>query len=158
VADELQSLEVAVIDPRRDDYPTTEPGVREQVAWELQHMSHASLIAFWFPADSLCPVALLELGACCSSTVPLVVGADPNYARRLDLQVQLSLRRPEVKLVESVAKLVEQIKRQLQIANGRLQIEGGKWPFPNLQSSICNSQDYAMPALLLIDIQNDFLP
>lgn len=122
VTDELQSSDIAVIDPRREDYPTTEAGVREQVAWELRHMKSASLVAFWFPPESLCPIALLELGACCSSSVPLVVGADPRYARRLDLQVQLSLRRPEVKLVESVAELTRQISRQLQMADGRCQI------------------------------------
>ena len=110
VADALQPNDVAIIDPRRDDYPTTEAGVREQVAWELRHFQEASLVAFWFPAESLCPIALLELGACCNSNTPLVVGAHPDYARRLDLQVQLNLRRPEVKLVESISELVEQMK------------------------------------------------
>lgn len=138
VVDTLRSNDIAVIDPRRDDYPTTEPGVREQVAWELRHFQGASLVAFWFPAESLCPIALLELGGCCSSNVPVVVGAHPQYARRLDLQVQLSLRRPEVELVDSIPELVEQIHRQLQMSACRLKVQNCL--LPNLQSAILNLQ------------------
>ena len=110
VAEELRSMAGAVINPRRDDYPDTETAAREQIAWEFRHLQRADLFSFWFPPQTLCPIALFELGAGCSSGVPLVVGADPEYTRRLDLLVQLSLRRPEVVLVNSLPALVKQIR------------------------------------------------
>lgn len=113
VAEGLAGLSGAVVNPRRDVYPDTEADARQQIAWEHRHLERADLVSFWFPPQTLCPIALFELGACCSSGVPILVGADPQYARRLDLLVQLSLRRPEVVLVDSLPALVRQIREHV---------------------------------------------
>ena len=55
---------------------------------------------FWFPAETICPIALFELGGrLLVREQPLFVGTNPNYQRRLDVEVQLRLARPEVALV-----------------------------------------------------------
>lgn len=83
--------------------------MKEQIAWEHRYLEKADLIPFWFPASSICPITLFELGAYCSTPKKILVGADPEYPRYGDLFVQLQLRRPEVVLVDSLQKLVDQI-------------------------------------------------
>ena len=110
LAEALSPLNAVVLNPRRRAFPADNPtAARVQIEWEYRHLQRASLVAFWFPPPTLCPIALFELGACCSASTPLVVGADDQYARRYDLHVQLHLRRPEVELVDSLGELVAQI-------------------------------------------------
>jgi len=110
LANSLRELPAAVLNPRRQQFPADDPAAaRQQIEWEHRHLRLASLVAFWFPPPTLCPIALFELGACCAAGTPLVVGSHPQYARRFDLQVQLSLRRPDVELVDSLSALAAQI-------------------------------------------------
>ncbi len=101
---------LTVLNPRREAFPMgdAEEG-RLQIEWEWRYLQRASLVAFWFPPPTLCPIALFELGACCSTNVPLVVGADPNYARRFDLEAQLRLRRPDVELLDSINAVADSV-------------------------------------------------
>ena len=106
----LQDTPWTVLNPRRKDFPMYDPVAgREQIAWEHQHIRLASLLSFWFPPETLCPITLYELGVATELDKPLVVGADPGYARRFDLEVQLGLTRPEVKVLDSIKKLAHAI-------------------------------------------------
>jgi len=58
----------------------------------------------------LCPITLYELGTWLMTDKPLFVGVHPAYARRLDVEIQTRLVRPEVKIVYSLAALAELIK------------------------------------------------
>ncbi len=107
----LSSHPGVLLNPRRVEFPMGDVVAGEQqIRWEFQHLSQSSAVAFWFPPETLCPIALFELGACCSSNVTLFVGAHRDYARRFDLEIQLRLRRPEVRLVDSLVALSEQIR------------------------------------------------
>ncbi|WP_254509435.1 nucleoside 2-deoxyribosyltransferase domain-containing protein [Anatilimnocola floriformis] len=106
---QLRNTPGVIANPRREEYEPSDAVGREQIAWEYRHLQRAGLVAFWFPPETLCPIALFELGACCSSRVPLIVGAHPGYRRRFDLVEQLSLRRPEVQLIDSLDEFVCQI-------------------------------------------------
>jgi hypothetical protein len=119
VARNLTAHNVTVLNPRRERFPAGDPDAgRRQIEWEHRHLARADLIAFWFPPPTVCPIALFELGACCSALAPIVVGADPGYARRFDLQVQLRLRRPELELVDTLDDLTAQIVNHRALRGG----------------------------------------
>jgi len=105
----LQRTPGTIVNPRRERYEPSDAAAREQIAWEWRHLQRASLVAFWFPPQTLCPIALFELGTRCMSGVPLIVGTHPEYGRRFDLIEQLALRRPDVRLVDSLDELVQAI-------------------------------------------------
>lgn len=104
----VRNHSLTVLNPRRSSFPMNnlEEG-RRQIEWEWRYLQRAGLVAFWFPPQTLCPIALFELGACCAASTPLVVGSDAAYARRFDLQVQLRLRRSEVPLLDSIETVVD---------------------------------------------------
>ena len=108
----VEGHNLTVLNPRRKQFPMgdAEEG-RRQIEWEWRYLQRANLVAFWFPPQTLCPIALFELGACCSAGVPLVVGSDPAYARRFDLEVQLGLRRPEIRVHDSIEAVAAQVLR-----------------------------------------------
>lgn len=103
-----QEFPGVILNPRRAEFQVGDEELgRQQIEWEYRHLKLADLVAFWFPPQTLCPIALFELGACCESTVPLVVGTNPDYARRFDVVEQLRLRRrrPDVTVVSTLDQL-----------------------------------------------------
>ncbi|BCM91615.1 hypothetical protein IAD21_03490 [Abditibacteriota bacterium] len=116
----FRDTELTLINPRRDDYPTDDPGaLRQQIEWEHRHLKAASAISFWFVAETLCPITLYELGSWANrrdeagQQKPIFVGVHPDYTRRADLFIQLSLVRPEVQIVDSITELELQIRAAL---------------------------------------------
>lgn len=106
----LQESKFTVVNPRRDaGMLTTGPEAAEQISWEAWHLSHVHAISFWFPAESICPITLFELGVAIQGNKPIFVGCDREYARVFDLQVQLGIYRPEIVLVHSLVDLAHQI-------------------------------------------------
>ena len=106
----LRDVNATVLNPRRKEFPMGDPAEGErQIEWEHRHLERADLFAFWFPPQTLCPIALFELGACCASGKPLVVGTAPTYARRFDVTVQLRLRRPDVRVLDSLEDLTRAV-------------------------------------------------
>lgn len=108
----LADLPLSLLNPRRENYPWDDPAAAEgQIRWEFRHLRRATAVAFWFPPETLCPIALFELGGQVRAAhQPLFVGTDPGYARRLDVSIQLRLARPEVTMVDSVAALAAQVR------------------------------------------------
>lgn len=60
--------EIAVLNPRRDDWDSSweqtieNKDFKEQVEWELSSMEAADLIVMYFDKDTKSPITLLELG------------------------------------------------------------------------------------------------
>lgn len=107
----LAELRFTLFNPRRAEFPEGDERESErQIEWEWRHLQRADLVAFWFPPETMCPVALFELGACSAADVPLVVGTHPDYCRRFDVVQQLKLRRPEVEVHCSLDAVVDDIK------------------------------------------------
>jgi hypothetical protein len=107
----VSDVELVVLNPRRESFPMgDESAGREQIAWEFRHLRMADAVAFWFPPQTLCPIALFELGVQTAGRRPLFVGVDPGYRRRFDVQVQLALARPEVKIVGRLEDLAGQVR------------------------------------------------
>ena len=106
----LAGSELAVFNPRRVNAPGKdfEQG-RQQIAWEFRHLRRATARLFWFPSETLCPIALFELGVWTRTNEQLFVGMNPAYARRFDVEVQLGLARPDVIPVYQLHDLARQV-------------------------------------------------
>ena len=114
----LRDTAFAVLNPRRDDFNVMDPAVaREQIAWEFKHLARATDILFWFPKETLCPITLYELGYWLATARQrlgngprLFVGCDPEYKRRFDVEVQVSLAFQWIKVHSSLSDLLAHVK------------------------------------------------
>ena len=62
----LKDFDIVLLNPRRKIFPIDDPNASdEQIKWEFDHLRKADAILFWFPRESICPIALYELGAWC---------------------------------------------------------------------------------------------
>ena len=94
-ADMLAHTELALLNPRRRNFPIHDPRASfQQIEWEFNALNDADVILFWFPASkSVQPIAMYELGRHAVRNTRLFVGADPGYLRRQDVEIQLGLAR-----------------------------------------------------------------
>ena len=107
----LANTDWTILNPRRAHFPEAPEAARAQIQWEFDHLRLATARLFWFPSPTLCPIALFELGAWSCGNAPLFVGVDPDYQRRLDVQIQLSLARPDVTIVSTLEDLAVQARK-----------------------------------------------
>src|SRR4029453_16055714 len=109
----LADLPLVVLNPRPKKFPINDPtAAPAQIEWEFRHLRRATAVLFWFPCETLCPIALYELGGrALVREQPLFVGTHPDYGRRLDVEVQLNLARPEGTGGSDVPALAEQVRK-----------------------------------------------
>ena len=113
VVNMLEETDWTIINPRRANFDLSNMQLLEpQIEWEHQRLLQARAILFWFPAQTLCPITLYELGAWSMTNKPLFVGTHREYQRKYDVEIQTRLVRPEITIQDSLEKLV------LQITNG----------------------------------------
>jgi hypothetical protein len=104
LAEDLLPEGLVVLNPRRRNFPIHDPAAGPaQIAWEHHHLHLPGVItAFWFAAETVQPIALLELGAALDNPARrIAVGAHPRYPRRLDVVEQTRLARPGLRPVWS---------------------------------------------------------
>lgn len=121
---ELEDLPVTILNPRRSDWnggweqDITNPQFKEQVDWEMDHLTKADVIALYFQPDTMSPISLLELGMHAAdassdgSGKKLVVCCPKGFWRRGN--VQIVCHRYGVKLVETMPELIAEVKSKLQ--------------------------------------------
>ena len=110
VVAQLMNSNLTLFNPLRPNFPIDDPSASVfQIQWEHEYLRKATAILFWFPAETLCPITLYELGAWSMTTKPLFVGVHPDYARIADVELQTRLVRPDVEIVYSVQALVAQL-------------------------------------------------
>jgi hypothetical protein len=115
----LRDDPVVLLNPRRAAFPIGDPEAGlKQIEWEHRHLRKADSILFWFPRETLCPIALYELGAWSMTAKPLFVGAHLDYPRRLDVEVQTRLARPAIRVVNNWTDLAEQVRSWVQAEKG----------------------------------------
>jgi hypothetical protein len=104
----LTGVPATILNPRRHDFDVTAEDIAEQqIRWEYRHLQRASVVLFWFSeGPSPQPIALYELGAAAAVERPIAVGAHPDYRRRNDVLVQLSLSRPDLTVHDDLASTV----------------------------------------------------
>ena len=106
----LRDVSIILLNPRRKDFPIDDPSAAQtQIEWEYGHLRRASMILFWFPSETLCPIVLYELGAWSMTDKKIFVGVHPEYKRRQDVEIQTKLVRPEIQIVYDLGTLSEQI-------------------------------------------------
>jgi hypothetical protein len=108
----LKDVDLTILNPRRAEFDVRDPTASlKQIRWEHWALTDATFISFWFPRETLCPITLYELGAWSRGDKPILIGTHPEYKRRIDVEVQTSLVRPEVDIADSLGELAIQIKR-----------------------------------------------
>lgn len=113
---------VFILNPRRENFDTSDPSVSvAQIRWEYAELENANILVFWFPKETLCPITLYELGKAVGqykwgkAAGSIIVGCDPEYARRFDLEVQLDLIMGGYKLVYSLDDLADKLIKELKL-------------------------------------------
>lgn len=110
LATKLKNEDLVLLNPRRKNFPMDDPEAsKEQIEWEHYHLGKSNAVSFWFPKETLCPITLFELGKQSVLGKPLFVGVHPEYQRKLDVEVQMKLERPGIKVVYSLNDLASQI-------------------------------------------------
>lgn len=106
----LKLSDLVIFNPRRKIFSNDPQSAIDQITWEHNHLRKAHAIIFWFPCETNCPITLYELGAwSMKGTKPIYVGVHPDYPKRLDVEVQTKLVRPNVKIVYSLENLIKQV-------------------------------------------------
>lgn len=106
----LSDTDLVLLNPRRQHFPLHDSTAAEaQIRWEHHYLQLADAIVFWFPWESVCPIALYELGAWAMSYKPLYIGLHPSYPRRLDVEIQMQLTRPDLVIAYTLEALARQI-------------------------------------------------
>ncbi len=106
----LDGMDATLFNPRRAKFPKGPDAARKQIEWEFARLRKADGVMFWFPKETLCPIALFELGAAMERTVKIWVGTHPQYKRRLDVGIQLALRRPKAELHSGLEGLCRAVR------------------------------------------------
>lgn len=112
--DRLSGLDVplTVFNPRRENFDISDQTMeRQQIEWEFRHLRMADALLFWFSGETLAPITLFELGR--HSIIagrPLFIGIDPNYKRKRDVEIQMSLINPQIPIHYRIDVVLECVK------------------------------------------------
>ena len=115
MANMLAETDLVVFNPRRQGFDVRTKDINlEQIEWEFRHLRMADGILFWFPYPAQCMISLYELGVWSERSKfvdrKLFIGVDPRYIRREDVEIQMSLSRPDLKIVYSLVDLASQVR------------------------------------------------
>lgn len=116
MADTLQDLPVTLCNPRRGHWDPNvtksakDASFKQQVVWELTALEKADLIIFFFDANTVSPVTMMELGLWADSGKVLVC-CDPRFWRAGN--IHLVCERYNVPYVEKFEDLVTAVKERL---------------------------------------------
>jgi hypothetical protein len=109
----LQDLDIVILNPRRSSFDLSkrEESVR-QIEWEYRQLRKSDECLFYFPETSICPITLFELGSQLGMAGKRIfVGTHPEYSRRMDIEIQTSLIRPEIKVASGLSELIDQVRQ-----------------------------------------------
>lgn len=109
IVDLLRDQAITLFNPRRKEHPAGPLEREAQLQWENDYQSRADAILFWFSKETLCPTAIYSLGIWSLRTKILFVGIHPEFALKRDIEIQLSIVRPSLKVVFSHEHLVRQV-------------------------------------------------
>lgn len=105
--------DLTLVNPRREDFPMNDPkAAPAQIFWEHLMLRRCDVISFWFPKETICPIVLYELGVWSMQDKPLVIGMDPEYPRRQDVEIQTQLINRELRISYNLDDHIEKICRR----------------------------------------------
>ena len=115
VSQSLSSLNVLVLNPRRDDWDSSweqsadNPQFVEQVEWEYHAMENADMVVFVFTKDSKAPITFYELGR--FGKKDAVVCAEEGFYRQGNLDVYCRL--DNIPIYHNLDEMIEDLKQTL---------------------------------------------
>lgn len=115
VAKGMKGVGGTLLNPWRDDWdPAWElekdnPQVQEQVAWELDALQHADIIALYLSPDAQSPNALMELGLFCNCQ--MIVCCPEGFWRKEN--VDIICDRMQIEKVDTLKELIKALKDHL---------------------------------------------
>ena len=107
---ELEHLNIAVYNPRRDDWDSSwvqnieNEQFREQVEWELTRLEMCDVIPMYFDPQTKSPISLMELGLFAKSGKLIVYCPEPFWRKG---NVDVVCKRYEIARASSFEELVE---------------------------------------------------
>lgn len=105
--------------PRRDSLDKTNKAEAEnQIVWEFEHLEQSDRIIFWFAKGSLNPTALYMLGRSIGKK-EIIIGIDPEYERKVDIEFQAKLAGYKKKIVYSIIELVDLFIKDSNLSSAR---------------------------------------
>jgi hypothetical protein len=117
VVDALDDSDVAVLNPRRNNWdPTWEQSTSnrkfvEQVNWELDAIDLVDFVVFYFDPATKSPITLLELGLCAASGVETIVCCPDGYWRKGN--VDIVCKKYGLTQVDTLDKLIATVIERL---------------------------------------------
>lgn len=122
----IEHLPVTVFNPRRDDWDSSwvqsidNPQFSEQVNWELNHITLADTVVFYFDPNTMSPITLMELGWV--AALPKVKGGLFPRQRNVIVccpkrfwrkgNVDIMCQRVGIPVVETLEELVEEFTKE----------------------------------------------
>ena len=112
---------LTIYNPRRKEMKMSDRAVLEQqITWEFQHLETADVVLFWFSGGSLNPITLYELGMWGNSMDrPMIIGCDPAYERKDDVEIQTLLARPGTIVYDSISDMIIELTSILEEVNAK---------------------------------------
>lgn len=107
----LAGTNLILVNPRRENFDIGDSGkTLQQIEWEHLMLRRCDGILFWFSKETIQPIVLFELGAHLQTVgKPIFIGMNPEYQRRVDVEVQTKLVRPDLQIVYSLQALAGQV-------------------------------------------------
>ena len=107
----LAGTDLTVANPRRDEIISAiGETARRQIIWEFENLKSAKVVLFWFPnAETI--ITFLELGKELARESNIVVGVDPDYNRRFDIETQVYLESPDAVIYSTLGETVQAAAR-----------------------------------------------
>lgn len=96
VISNLYLLDIILYNPKRAHFNIEDSTLtKEQIIWEEEMIKKSDVVSFYFCRETICPITLYELGTCNMTSKPLIIGMDTDYQRRIDVEIQTNLKRPD---------------------------------------------------------------
>ena len=115
VKEALDGLDGLILNPRREKWNSkwiqriSNPEFRRQVEWELKALERADIIFFYFVADTISPISLLELGL--FKDKKIIVCCPDGYWRKGNIEVVC--RKYKIPLFAELEKAIKRLKREV---------------------------------------------
>jgi len=93
LVNDLTNYSGIILNPRRDNWDPSwkqsiyNPQFREQVEWELDALSCASIVIFYFDPKTMSPITLMELGLAAASGSNVVVCCPDGFWRKGNVEI-----------------------------------------------------------------------
>ena len=113
VTNALRDKDVTILNPRRDDWDSSweqkieNPQFREQVEWELDALTRASLIVMYFDPKTMSPISLLELGLHAQRGFNVIVCCPEGFWRKGN--VDIVCKRYRISTCSTLDELIQRI-------------------------------------------------